>query len=44
VFFFDDSPAEEQHAAVVAALRAVDEAEDRQLGEWERHLAVTGPG
>ena len=43
VIFFDDPPVEEQHAAVVSALNAVDELEDRQLGEWERHLAVRGP-
>jgi hypothetical protein len=43
VMFFDDPPIEQQHGAAVAALNAVDESEDRQPGEWEHYLAVTGP-
>ncbi len=43
VIFFDEPPIEEQHAGVVSTLNAVDESDDRQPGEWQRHLAVTGP-
>jgi hypothetical protein len=43
VFFFDDPPTEEQHRAAAAALAAADEGERRQPGEWQQHLAVTGP-
>jgi hypothetical protein len=35
VFFFDEPGVEDQRAAVVAALNAVDRAAGRQPGEWE---------
>jgi hypothetical protein len=40
VLFFDEPRVEDQHAAVVAALNAVDRAAGRQPGEWEAHLGV----
>jgi hypothetical protein len=40
VIFFDDPPMDEQHAAVVAELDAIDESAGRQAGEWRSHLAI----
>ena len=44
VLFFDEPRVEDQHAAVVAALNAVDRAAGRQPGEWEAHLGVMAQG
>ena len=44
VLFFDEPRVEDQQAAVVAALNAVDRAAGRQPGEWEAHLGVMAQG
>lgn len=44
VLFFDEPRVEDQHAAVVATLNAVDRAAGRQPGEWEAHLGVMAQG
>jgi hypothetical protein len=44
VLFFDEPRVENQQAAVVAALNAVDRAAGRQPGEWEAHLGVMAQG
>jgi hypothetical protein len=43
VFYFDDGPTGEQHRETTAALTSIDEGGARQPGEWQHHLAVTGP-
>jgi hypothetical protein len=40
VVFLDEPSVEEQRAAVVAALNAIDRAAGRQPGAWEAHLRI----